>query len=301
MSRIQNILDKADREGGVRRMRSVADAGAASALSAVEAPVLPAPSIVADPLTPVSVVQTPTGQMPVTQTSAVPSGTVAPPAVLTPPGARVVTGANLDRRLVAAMSPDATAAEQYRALRTRIVHADNGAPVNVILITSPGRGEGKTLTAANLGLTMAQEYQHRICVIDADLRHPQMHRLFGVSDAPGLSDVLAGQATLDEALVFLEEHQITVLPSGFAPAHPAELLGTTVMRRMVDTLRTRFDRVIIDAPAAAPLADVGVLTPLVDSVVLVIRAGVTAKPAIHEAIAAIDATKLLGVVLNETA
>jgi capsular exopolysaccharide synthesis family protein len=299
MSRIQNILDKAEREGGVRRMRSVADAGSGSSLAAVDTPpVMPPPVVIPPASVQPDLATAPTGQAPVLAALPV---TTASPAIAPAPGPRVISGARLDRRLVAAMSPDAIAAEQYRALRTRLVYADNGAPVHVILVTSPGRSEGKTLTAANLGLTMAQEYQHRICVIDADLRHSQMHRMFGLPDAPGLSDVLAGQATLDEAIVFLEEHQISVLPSGYAPAHPAELLGTTAMRRMIDTLRTRFDRVIIDAPAAAPLADVGVLTPLVDSVVLVVRAGFTAKPAIHDAIAAIDPAKLLGVVLNESA
>ena len=120
-------------------------------------------------------------------------------------------------------------------------------------------------------------------------------------DGPGLSDVLTGRATLDDALVTLEDQQITLLPAGTRRAHPAELLGTTAMRRTLETLRSQFDRVIIDAPAATPLADVGILTPLVDSVLLVVRAGVTSKPAIHDAVAAIDASKLLGVVLNEAA
>jgi len=139
------------------------------------------------------------------------------------------------------------------------------------------------------------------CVVDADLRASQQHRLFGLPDSPGLSDVLTGRASLEEALVTVEEHHITVLPVGSPSAHPAELLGTTTMRRVLESLRSRFDRIIIDAPAATPLADVGVLAPLVDSVILVVRAGVTSKPAIHDAIGAIDAGKLLGIVLNEAA
>jgi capsular exopolysaccharide synthesis family protein len=210
---------------------------------------------------------------------------------------RVIPTTTLDRRLVAAGS-ESTAAEQYRALRTRILHADNGTAVNILLVTSPGRAEGKTITAGNLALTMAQEFQRRICLVDADLRHPQIQTLFGLPEGPGLSDVLAGRATLEQALVTIEDLRITLLPAGRA-AHPAELLGTTAMRRTIDTLRTRFDRVVVDAPAAAPLADVGILTPLVDSVLLVVRSAVTSKPAIHDAVASIDAGKLLGVVLND--
>ena len=276
MSRIQNILDKAEREGAVRRIRPLAG------------PTLPAVAVV-DP--PVTLSPPPTVVAPEPDVSV---GAASAPM-------RVISGARLSPSLIAAVSPSGIAGEQYRALRTRIVHRETGGPVNVVLITSPGRGDGKSLTVANLGLAMAQEYQQRICVVDADFRSPQQHRLFGLPDAPGLSDVLTGRVSLEDALVALEEHHISVLPAGTRSAHPAELFGTTTMRRTLEALRLRFDRIVIDAPAAAPLADVGILTPLVDSIVLIVRAGITSKPAIHDAIAAVDAGKLLGIVLNEAA
>jgi capsular exopolysaccharide synthesis family protein len=276
MSRIQNILDKAEREGAVRRIRPLADR----------------------PMAGVAFVDPPATLSP-------PPAVVAPEAdvsVATAPAqVRVLSGARLSPSLIAAMSPSGVAAEQYRALRTRIVHRETGGPVNVVLVTSPGRGDGKSLTVANLGLAMAQEYQQRICIVDADFRSPQQHRLFGLPEAPGLSDVLTGRVSLEEALVALEEHHISIMPAGTRSAHPAELFGTTTMRRTLEALRSRFDRLVIDSPAAAPLADVGILTPLVDSIVLIVRAGVTSKPAIHDAIAAVDAGKLLGIVLNEAA
>src|SRR5205823_14256403 len=135
----------------------------------------------------------------------------------------------------------------------------------------------------------------------ANLRHPQVNRLFDISEAPGLAYVLLGRASLEDALVAIVDHHSTVLPAGDPAPHPAELLGTVTMRRLLDSLRSQFDRVVIDAPAAAPLADIGILTPLVDTVMLVVRAGATSKPAIQDAIATIDHTKLLGVVLNEAA
>jgi capsular exopolysaccharide synthesis family protein len=279
MSRIQNILEKAEREGAVRRIRAVAE------------PAAIASSPIADSASPP--VMSPAPPAPEPQPVV--------PAVADPldPSLRIVSGMRLHPILAAAIS--GTAAEQYRALRTRILHTDNGSAVNVILVTSPGRGEGKSITAANLSLTMAQEYQRRICVVDADLRSPQLQHLFGLPDGAGLSDVLLGHASLDDAIVTVEDHDIAVLPAGHMSVHPAELLGTTMMRRTMDTLRSRFDRVVIDAPAASPLADIGILTPLVDRVLLVVRAGVTSRPAIHDAIAAIDAAKLLGIVLNEAA
>jgi len=284
MSRIQNILNKAERDGTVRRIRTTADPSGAAALATVE----PAPEEV---MPVVSVAPPRREDLGAPAASAVPE--------LTP--ARVVHGVRLSPTLVTALAPDAVAAEQYRALRTRVAHADNGASVHLLMVTSPGRAEGKSVTAANLALAMAQEFQQRICVVDANLRQPQLHRLFDIPEAPGLVDVLVGSASLDDALVTLEEYNLTLMPAGEPAAHPAELLGTITMRRMLDTLRSQFDRVIIDAPAAAPLADVGILTPLVDSVVLVVRAGMTSKPAIQNAVTTIDQAKLLGVVLNEAA
>jgi capsular exopolysaccharide synthesis family protein len=275
MSRIQNILEKAEREGAIRTASPVA-----------------APPVLA-PLPPPSAVVTP-----LKASSAIPIEELQPPS--TSPR-RVIANARLDRRLMSVAAADSAAAEQYRALRTRMLHADNGSAVNVVLVTSPGRAEGKTLTAANLALTMAQDYQRRICLVDADLRNPQLNFLFGLPDGPGLSDVLSGQASLEDALVTIDDEQITVLPAGSAHGRPAELLGTTSMRRVIETLRTQFDRVVVDAPATAPLADVGILVPLVDSVLLVVRSGITTRPAIHDAIASIDGSKLLGVVLNEVA
>ena len=269
MSRIQHILDKAERDGAVQRMRVVVETP--PALTSLGG----APAAAPPPLAPVDE-----------------SVTSAPPM-------RVVTDAQLDPRLVAASAPTSTVAEQYRALRTRILHGDAGNPVSVLLVTSAAARDGKSLTVANLGIAMAQEFQRRVCIVDANLRRPQLHRLLGVPDTPGLADVLAGRVPLDAAFVAIEAHHLTVLPAGTTPAHPAELLGTMTMRRVIDALRGRFDIVLIDAPAAVPLADVGVLQPLVDSVILVVRAGITTKPAIHDTIAALDGGRLLGVVLND--
>jgi capsular exopolysaccharide synthesis family protein len=271
MSRIQNILERAERDGGVRRTRTMTDGTGASVLALDE---------------PGAVVSAPMVDTP------------AAGAVVAAPPMRTLRASHLDPNLVAALAPGATSAEQYRALRTRVVHADHGAAVDVILVSSPGRGEGKSLTAANLALTMAQDFQSRICIVDANLRHSRIHSLFGVSETPGLAEVLSGQAALSDALIRLEDQQITMLPAGRTPTHPAELLGSIAMRRTIETLRSQFDRVIIDAPSVGPLADVGILAPLVDGVLLVVQAGTTTKPAIQEAVSTIRGGKFLGVVLN---
>lgn len=272
MSRIQHILEKAEREGSLLRVRSIEDKRSA-AIGAPDHGDMPplGPERVADPAS----------------------------AVLVP--GRTLRDTRLDPLLVAALAPDAPPSEQYRALRLRVSSASHGSSAHVILVTSPGRREGKTLTAANLGLTMAQDFQRRICVVDADLRYSRIHRLFGLADGPGLGDVLIGRASLPDALTLLEDQQITLLPAGRASARPAELLGSPRMCEIVGALRSNFDRVVIDAPATGPLADLAILAPLVDRVVLVVRAGQTTTPAVQEAVATIGDARLLGIVLNDSA
>jgi Mrp family chromosome partitioning ATPase len=145
---------------------------------------------------------------------------------------------------------------------------------------------------------MTKEFDRRVCVVDADLRAPQLRQIFDLPEGPGLSDVLSERARLEDALVHIEDLNLTVLPGGDATAQP-ELLGSIAMRRIMQALRAQFDRIVIDAPAAIPVADVALLTPLVDGLMLVVRSGVTPKPAIQDAISGINSDKLLGVVLND--
>jgi capsular exopolysaccharide synthesis family protein len=290
MSRLQNVLDKAERDGAALRIREIAGTAEPAMFqgTAIEAPRPPRGPAGLDP----SVGAATNNES--RASSATPVDTPTPPI-------RVIRGVALDRHLVTATSIARGVNEQYHALRTRITHADPTARASLLLVTSARPGDGKSLTAGNLGLSMAREPHRRVCVVDANLRDPQVHRLFGTPDGPGLCDILVGQATLEEALCNLEEHRLTVLSAGRVPAHPAELLGTTSMRRTLEQLRSMFDRVVIDAPAAIPLADVGILSPMVDKVLFVVRVGITPKPAIHEAISTLDPSKMLGLILNDAA
>jgi len=277
MSRIQDILSKAERDGTTRRTRALPDDGPINA--AVAIPARPSQSIFEPPA------RTAAWHGPATATAVEPE-------------VRTAVG-TLDSRLVAALAPQSLAAEQYRSLRTRITRAENGRAVRAIVITSPNKGDGKSLTAANLAITMAQEFQQRVLLVDADLRRPAVNRMFSAPDGPGLSDVLMGACDLDQALVHLPAQHLTLLPAGAPPSHPAELLGSASMRRLLDTLRTRFDRILIDMPPVAPLADLHIVAPMVDGVLMIVRAGVTPKPAIERALSGFDMAKVLGLVLNE--
>jgi capsular exopolysaccharide synthesis family protein len=208
--------------------------------------------------------------------------------------------ATLHPALVAAIAPHSDVAEGYRAIRTRLMVREESGPLRVIGVSSAGPRDGKSITSANLALTMAQEFQRNVVLVDGNLRNPAVHALFAVDRGPGFSEVLTGDVPLDEALLYLPDFRLTLLTAGRVPEYPTELLGSTAMRRAIDALRTRFDRVLLDLPAVAPLADVGTVAPLVDGAVLVVRAGITQRPALDQALAAFEADKVLGVVLNET-
>jgi succinoglycan biosynthesis transport protein ExoP len=199
---------------------------------------------------------------------------------------------------VAASDPESPAAEEYRLLRTRLESRDTGRRTQLLLITSPRVGEGKTTTSANLALTMSREFQSKVVLVEADLRRPTLASRFGIRPEPGLVEVLAGAANLDEALVTVPGHSLVLLPAGLAAPRSTELLASSLMQRVIDDLRGRFDRVILDTPPVT-LADTHVLARIADGLIVVVRAGVTTRPAVESALAGLDRQKLLGIVLNE--
>lgn len=316
MSRIQNILEKAEREGAALRTSRLASHVSTPA----PAPAPPPPAAPIAPMTtaavPVTIeIPTPPAVLeapalivpgtPVPNQTAYAGATAAAPAAVTSAAALAATEIDsfttrLNPLLVAGLAPKSLAAEQYRQLRTRLAHAENAHALRSVLVTSPQKGEGKSITAANLALTMAQELQRRVVVLEADLRKPSLQYLFGLPPGPGLAEFLAGAAELKDVMKFLPDYNLTVIPAGATPTNPAELLGSTAMRRVLDQLRTRFDRVILDTPPVLPLADVAVLAPMVDGALLVVRAGVTPKPAIENALRGFDSSRLIGIVLNES-
>lgn len=310
MSRIQEILAKAERDGTARRTQS---SGSMPPPAPSAFPPQPAIAPLVDGTSALDTGQL-TGSPFATAISSPVVASVAPPVAASAPAefrpstssarsepveGRTAT-ATLHPLLVAAIDPHSEVAERYRSIRARISHREETMPLRTLMVTSPGIGDGKSITAGNLALTMAQEFQRRVVLVDADFRGSSVHALFGLDAAPGLSELLAGEATLDDVMVYLPDHRLTIIPAGRTPHFPTELLGSTAMRRAVDTLRGRFDRVLFDTPAVLPLADAGTFAPMADGVLIVVRAGLTQRPALDRAIGAFDEEKVVGVVLNDT-
>ncbi|MBI3663851.1 MAG: polysaccharide biosynthesis tyrosine autokinase [Acidobacteria bacterium] len=196
--------------------------------------------------------------------------------------------------------PHSVVSEAYRALRTSILLSTSKHPPQTILITSGQPREGKTTTALNLAITLAQRGD-RVVLIDSDLRRPRVHRSFGMSNDVGLSSFLAGVVTIDD-LPRPVPHipNLFVISSGPTPPNPAELLSSEPMVGLFSELRRQFDFIVMDSPPAITVADSMILAAHADGVMLVIHGGVTTRESLrqaHKLLAGVNA-RLLGVVLN---
>lgn len=198
------------------------------------------------------------------------------PLLATIPAIDSVSGARgpaeLDSRLVVMNNPKSSVSEAFRGLRTAIHFSSLRRDSKVIMITSSFPGEGKTTIVANLALTFAQA-GNRVIMVDCDLRRPALNTIFGHSRTPGITELLAGDISLDDALHVTDIPNISLLSAGTIPPNPAELLCSDSMRDLLKGLRDSYDIVIIDAPPVIPVTDAPLLTAFADMVVVVVESG----------------------------
>ncbi len=165
--------------------------------------------------------------------------------------------------------------ESFRRLRTNILAAGVGG-AQVVLLTSAKRGEGKSTVSGNLAVTVAQSGRE-VVVVDCDLRLPTVHKLFDLPNKRGLTNVLAGEVAVNEAIQYSAFPRVQVITSGPLPPNPTELLGSQRMLDLIEQLKTTFDFIILDTPALLSVADAAVLAPAVDNVILVIAQAQTRR------------------------
>lgn len=213
----------------------------------------------------------------------------------------------VDHKIVAYYNPRDPIAEQFRALRTHIfspetagLFAGQVGNLKAIAITSSTHQEGKTLAAVNLSVVVAQDSEKPVLLVDCNLRKPSVDIFLGLHSDKGLSDVLTGNAQLNDALVSTDIKNLTVLPAGHIPTNPAELLGSQKMRNLLTELKAQFDYIILDTPPVVPYADPRILGPLVDGVIMVVRTGKTRREAVLRAEDTLKkvGAKVLGYVLT---
>ena len=202
-----------------------------------------------------------------------------------------------DAEKLSPTSRHASSVEQYRRLAARLHLMQAEQRTSVVMVTSAVAGEGKTLTAANLALTLSESYRRNVLLVDADLRRPSLHQLFGVDNVSGLTDALQSPVARKLSLVEVTD-RLTLLPAG-RPAHdPMSVLSSERIRQVIEEAGTKFEWVVIDTPPVGLLSDARLLASAVDTVVLVVQAGKTPLAAIKAASEAIGRERILGVVLN---
>ncbi len=189
--------------------------------------------------------------------------------------------------------------EAFRVLRTNLQFLDVDLDAKVFVITSSVPGDGKTTTASNLAVTLAQSGQ-RVALVEADLRRPRVAEYLHLEGAVGLTTVLVGRVELDEALQPYGQHGLTVLTSGATPPNPAELVQSQAMSDVLGKLKARFDVIIVDAPPLLPVTDAAPLTAQSDGALLVVRHGRTTRDQVRGSVERLGLVngRLLGVVLN---
>lgn len=198
--------------------------------------------------------------------------------------------------------PQSPASEEYRKLKSVVsAFAQQGEFKNVIMVTSSVRGEGKSTTSLNLAISLAQELDHTVLLVDADLRKPSLQEYLGMKTGKGLSDYLKGEAVLSELLIKIGIGRLTLLPAGTPLINPVELFSSQKMRDFIVEIKIRYpDRfIIIDTPPILPFAETRSLGALVNGVLFVIREGEVTPENLQEAINTFDSTKLIGAVYND--
>ena len=210
-----------------------------------------------------------------------------------------IEGRQISTSLFALLHPSSSITEAIRQLRTSVQFSLPDTVIKTLLITSAGAAEGKTTTAANLALVMAQAGR-RTLLLDADMRRPRAHSLFGLNGDRGLSQCLFDKEPLDINQLKTEIENFYLLPAGKLPTNPAELLGSKRMRDLLNQLRSEFDLIIIDTPPVLAATDAVLLSTQADATMVVVRAGETKEGEIDYSIASLQdvGAKIIGVVFN---
>jgi capsular exopolysaccharide synthesis family protein len=201
--------------------------------------------------------------------------------------------------LIAHLNPKSPISEGYRTLRTNIDHSTINQKLQIIMVTSSKPGEGKSTTCANMAVAFAQANK-RVLLIDADLRKPTQHHLFGTSNRNGLTTALFKQKKLGEVVQHTDVDNLYIVNAGPTPPNPSELLSSPQMASLLEEARKSYDVIVLDTPPIVSVTDAQVVAVKSDGVVLIVHAGQVSKDLVLKAKSLLEHVnaKLLGVVLN---
>lgn len=223
------------------------------------------------------------------------------PIVYTQTRTAAVTPAVLRERRIVATFESGPFSDAYKILRTQVMQRMRENGWNLLGVTSPGAGEGKTLTAVNLAVSLGMEASQTVLLVDADLRKPGLHAAFGLEAGPGLIDYLLDQVPLPDLLIHPGIQRLVLLPGGRPVTRSSELLTSSPMRALVGELKHRYASrmVVFDLPPLLNAADVLAFSPLIDALLLVVEAGRTQVEEVERSLALLSAVPIVGTVLNK--
>ncbi len=204
-------------------------------------------------------------------------------------------------RLVAITEPNSNYCEEYRSLRTQVLHKSQRQKLQSIVVASVNPGEGKSVTALNLAWLLAQTDGINALIIDSDLRMPSLTDYLGIETDKGLSDILAGRAVLSDSIIRLEPSGLHLLPGGEPRNDVAELISGPMFKEILSQAREMFDYIIIDAPPLGIFTDATVLINHADGALLVVRADHTDYKDVQRVLETLPRERILGGVLNQSA
>ena len=207
----------------------------------------------------------------------------------------------LGRNKVVSLFDDDHAADQLKILDTRILNKLEETGGNTLLVTSPGRQEGKTLTAINLAVSFSQKVDRTVLLVDADLRLPSIHRYLGMPRQKGLSDYLLREAEISDLLINPDIAKLVFLPAGRPLPNPSEHLGSPRMKELVREMKTRYPErlIIFDSPPLLSFADTLIFSSMVDGILLVVEAEKTLAADIEKTMGLLRDKPLIGTVFNK--
>ena len=204
-----------------------------------------------------------------------------------------------ENRLVTLSNPNDLGTEKFRLLRARLRHIQDKGDLKKILVTSPVPGDGKTIVASNLAVSLSRNTTQKILLLEGDLRHPALADRFGLSGLPGLTDWFKREDPLTHFIYRVEGLELWFLPAGGVAEDALKILQSRRFSDAMDQVAAYFDWIVIDAPPLEPLADVHVWAEKSDGLLLVIRDGKTSKKALLKGISSLNGTRVLGVVFND--
>lgn len=213
---------------------------------------------------------------------------------------RKITNVKEHQHLVTYSNTDSIVSNQFRTIRTNINFLAGEKQDKVFLITSPGDREGKSITTANLAVSIAQQ-KEKVLLIDANLRNPTMHQIFKTVNDVGLTDFLQGKVTEHEAICRTGIGKLDILSSGITSYNPAELLGNEIMEKLLNQNAAHYGIVLIDAPNILDSVETRILANQADGVVLVLQRGKTDLDEVVEAKKILDLAhaRLVGTIIND--